>query len=324
MTRYTRLGKSTHQRVCAESTNWDELKATPAKEKNSSRKGREQKRERQGNSSGGNRDRSFKRKHMATEEVSANFTELGQRNKEEGTSSQNKKVKGFGKSKVVQIFGQFWVPADDAKRLQGLVKQLREKGLSRKEILAALQTERRRAEKAAKRIRDKTCYGCRQFGHVLSDCPNVTASKTTSSGDPADALIEQEPQGGICFKCGTTEHTSRNCKKKGDKFNFAKCFICSKVGHISRQCPENTRGIYPTGGECNVCKELTHLAKDCPSAVGASPALSSKSKRGATEEQDANPAVMAKVSDPFASTEYEPDTGPVVAEVKAKKRRVKF
>jgi len=128
-------------------------------------------------------------------------------------------IPGYGKSKVVQIFGQFWVPADDAKRLQELVKKLRDEGLSRKEILAALQTERRRAEKAAKRIRDKTCFGCRQFGHVLSDCPNTTGTNRPNGTETKDSLIGPQPHGDICFKCGSTEHTSRTCKKKVRKLD---------------------------------------------------------------------------------------------------------
>jgi len=318
MTRYTHLGKSTHQREADNPTSWDELKSTPHKNKNSSKNGREKmKRNFQGNHSQGRRNNRFGQGPPA-EEVSANFTELGTRTSAED-NTQSKNVRGYGKSKVVKIFGQFWVPLEDGKRFQALAKTLREKGLSRKEILEGLRNERRKAEKAAKRIRDETWFGCRQFGHVLSDCPKASSTSTENQGD---SLVEQQSQGDICFKCGSTEHTSRRCKKKGEKFNFAKCFVCSKVGHISRQCPDNTRGVYPSGGECNVCGELTHLAKDCPSAFGKPGFESGRKKKEQGEE--AGLPVMSKLSDPFASTEYEPDTSFEATAAPPKKRRVKF
>ncbi|KAK9886067.1 hypothetical protein WA026_014851 [Henosepilachna vigintioctopunctata] len=70
---------------------------------------------------------------------------------------------------------------------------------------------------------------------------------------------------GICFKCGSSEHTSFACKVvQGANYKFATCFICKEQGHISRQCPDNARGLYPKGGCCNVCGDVTHLKKDCP------------------------------------------------------------
>jgi len=118
--------------------------------------------------------------------------------------SHNKNVKGEGEGKVVKIFGSFWVPADDARRLQGLTKKLKAQGMSRNAIFEALKSERRKAEKSAKRTRDKACFSCREFGHVLRDCPN---NKGAEIGQPESG--EQ-----ICFKCGSTEHSSRACKKK--------------------------------------------------------------------------------------------------------------
>lgn len=77
----------------------------------------------------------------------------------------------------------------------------------------------------------------------------------------------------ICFKCGSTEHTSQGCRKVSlpgqgktdwapvasvhtilqltssspDEFPFAVCFICKQKGHLSRRCPDNPRGLYPDG-----------------------------------------------------------------------------
>lgn len=58
---------------------------------------------------------------------------------------------------------------------------------------------------------------------------------------------------GICFKCGSAEHTHYECKVvRGMDYKFAQCFICKEQGHISRQCPDNARGLYPKGE----CKKL--------------------------------------------------------------------
>lgn len=58
---------------------------------------------------------------------------------------------------------------------------------------------------------------------------------------------------GICFKCGSAEHTHFECKVvRGQEFKFAQCFICNEQGHIARQCPDNARGLYPKGIFSNV------------------------------------------------------------------------
>jgi len=289
--RYAR-GKSTHQRVADDSTSWKELKSTPAKSKNSRNQRNEGER-----SFAKDRRRSFgdgkKRFNSRDEEMSSNFTPLGERptKTEDGETvavAPDKNSKGFGKSRLVKVFSQFWVPPEDAKSLQDLQKKLQVQGLSRKEISTALQNEIRRAEKAGKRRRDKICFSCRQFGHVLSDCPKKGDSQVGGNSDPADG------GGEICFKCGSTEHTSRRCKRKGEKFSFANCFICSKSGHIARQCPDNDKGIYPSGGSCGDCGGVTHLRKDCPT----------KSENGGTPDLS---AIATRINNPFVSTEYEPE-----------------
>jgi hypothetical protein len=138
-------------------------------------------------------------------EESANFTPIG------GGGN----VKGHGQSKAQKIFGNVWVGEEDARRLQDLTKKLGAEGLSRKEILDALQRERRKAEKAARRQRDKTCFSCRQFGHVLEDCPKSKGGEggVGGGGDESSSLLGKS-EGEICFKCGSTEHTSRTCKRK--------------------------------------------------------------------------------------------------------------
>ncbi|CAG7822094.1 unnamed protein product [Allacma fusca] len=281
--RYTRAGKSTHQRVAQDSTPWDELKASEAEQKQRFQKNKNF-------SKNSNGDKSFKGKGGRNNnfqqggkgEESANFVQLGERLKP-GEDPKSRNVQGYGKSKQVKIYGQFWVPVEDATRLKALSSKLKAEGLSRNQIWDALLNERRKAEKVARRARDKICFNCRQFGHVLMDCPNSKGTNPEGDGLTLDSEI--------CFKCGSTEHVSRDCKKSADKFDFAKCFVCSKTGHIARQCPENKRGIYPKGGCCNICKESTHLAKDCPTLYPDQP--------GEVE------TVTGRVDDPFTSLEYE-------------------
>ncbi len=73
---------------------------------------------------------------------------------------------------------------------------------------------------------------------------------------------------GICFRCGSTEHTLSKCRKpalKNDELPYATCFICHSKGHLSSKCPNNAgRGVYPEGGSCKLCSSVEHLAKDCP------------------------------------------------------------
>ena len=85
---------------------------------------------------------------------------------------------------------------------------------------------------STKRNLQRQCFRCRKPGHFLADCPELTSDCGT----------------GICYKCGSTEHSYRECKiVKGDNFKNALCFICKQMGHITKQCPDNPRGLYPNG-----------------------------------------------------------------------------
>lgn len=105
----------------------------------------------------------------------------------------------------------------------------------------------------------QVCFSCRQPGHWVGECP----LNSTSAG--------------ICFKCGSSEHSCQQCHVKipsGEirretmalccgyvewlrhwfvtltstgEFPYAKCFICGEVGHLSRSCSDNPRGLYPKG-----------------------------------------------------------------------------
>ncbi|XP_030752206.1 myb-like protein X [Sitophilus oryzae] len=159
-----------------------------------------------------------------------------------------------GKSVDIDYVDGFPVKKEDADRLKNLRREMITKGLPRSEINAALKLERRRAEKALAREKKNVCFNCRKSGHVLSECPELGKGEVTQTAGT-----------GICFKCGSTEHTHFECKVvRGMDYKFAQCFICNEQGHIARQCPDNQRGLYPKGGSCNVCGDVTHLKKDCP------------------------------------------------------------
>lgn len=165
------------------------------------------------------------------------------------------KIMVNGNEVELEYIDGFPIKKEDAKIINRLKKEMISKGLPRSEINRTLKLERRKAEKALAREKKKVCFNCRKFGHNLSECPMLSSK---------DELVDTAGAG-ICFKCGSTEHTSFVCRvEKGQNFKFATCFICKEQGHISRQCPDNARGLYPKGGSCRVCGDVTHLKRDCP------------------------------------------------------------
>jgi len=153
-----------------------------------------------------------------------------------------------GREIEVEQFDGFPILATDAARLRDLKKKMFNEGIPRAEVNKAMKLERRRAEKALSRESKKVCFNCRQPGHMMSNCPQMSSGACE-----------------VCFKCGSTEHKSPQCKvSKGEDFKFSTCFVCGESGHISRQCPDNPRGLYPQGGGCRICGDVTHLKRDCP------------------------------------------------------------
>lgn len=149
----------------------------------------------------------------------------------------------------VITYDGFPIMLQDAKRLDELKKSLYAKGISNGEIKKIMKLQRRSAEKALTRARKRVCFNCRRSGHPLSECPSLNQGEGT----------------GICFKCGSTEHTHFECRVvKKQEYKFAQCFICKEQGHISNQCPDNPRGLYPKGGACKLCGDVTHLKRFCP------------------------------------------------------------
>ncbi|XP_067937839.1 zinc finger CCHC domain-containing protein 9-like [Watersipora subatra] len=123
-----------------------------------------------------------------------------------------------------------------------------------KEVKRIRKSESRRVKRIAVRGSGKHCFNCRKTGHVLSNCPKTN---------------KQTEGTGICFKCGSTNHTSKFCKvktKEGGQgaYPYATCFVCKLTGHISKDCPNNDHGLYPNGGCCLECGSVRHFRRDCP------------------------------------------------------------
>lgn len=156
-----------------------------------------------------------------------------------------------GRKIEIVRFEAFWIKKDDASKLKELKKKLKDQNIPNDKIKTIIKLERRKAEKALSREKTNVCYHCRKFGHKFSECPEINNSSMSKSG--------------ICFKCGSTEHTHFECKvTQSQNFRYAVCFVCNEQGHIARQCSLNPQGQYPKGGSCHLCGEVTHLRKDCP------------------------------------------------------------
>lgn len=120
------------------------------------------------------------------------------------------------------------------------------------QVKAKARSNQRRLDRKQERESNRCCFKCRQLGHSINDCPEM--SKDMEQGT------------GVCYKCGSTEHHVTACKVKVEPghYPFAKCFICNEVGHLTKQCPDNPKGLYPNGGCCKSCGSVEHFYRDCP------------------------------------------------------------
>ncbi|XP_070542262.1 zinc finger CCHC domain-containing protein 9-like [Ptychodera flava] len=176
---------------------------------------------------------------------------------DERTSHKEKKRKKFRHGDLERGDGlEARKQKDEDSSSSALAVEKKKKELSAVELAA--KKDKRREDRRLKRIKErsskKVCFQCRKPGHGVADCP--------------DLIMDIDQGMGICFRCGSTEHSSHQCRvklktKKGE-FQFAKCFICHQMGHLSKQCPDNPRGLYPHGGGCKLCGSVEHFVRDCP------------------------------------------------------------
>ena len=172
-----------------------------------------------------------------------------------------------GKLKVKKKF----LESDSWGELKGVPKKFNKKSRKTQKFsqkpeidLNSQNLSKRQREIIKRRLRrnkQKTCFACRNTGHLLSDCPFKQ-----------DKEIDSKSEDKICYICGSPDHTSTKCHLKiksgeGSTFQFAKCFICKEMGHISKQCFQNSNGVYPNGGACRFCGSKEHLKGQCPQRI---------------------------------------------------------
>lgn len=144
--------------------------------------------------------------------------------------------------------------SEERQKLEKLKYEYKDNTEASQAIDKAIHNDYRRENRRVKRIEKKelgkACFNCRKPGHSAEHCPEA----------------KDKIGYGICFKCGSTEHSMHGCRVKvpDGQLPYATCFICKETGHLSNQCPDNPRGLYPNGGCCRSCGSVEHFKKDCP------------------------------------------------------------
>ena len=81
-----------------------------------------------------------------------------------------------------------------------------------------------------------TCFKCKNKGHVPSSCPiNILEGKTTKKTDSMEEVKARQKE--ICYHCKDPGHKKKNCPT-------VTCFKCNQLGHMTPDCQDiqNKRG----------------------------------------------------------------------------------
>ena len=103
----------------------------------------------------------------------------------------------------------------------------------------------------------KTCYSCREEGHIPQNCLNgdlveFTTEEVVYDPQEIEALFGTEKSRKrsrldsrkdlshiTCFRCKESGHYFSSCpKRKPRDLSEVICFRCNEVGHFARDCPK--------------------------------------------------------------------------------------
>lgn len=105
-------------------------------------------------------------------------------NEETNTDVSEERLAKHNSYSNVEKFDGFSVSKEDAAKLRTEKMKLIKQGVPRYQLKGQLMQMRRRAEKKLARMRRKACFHCRQPGHILNQCPELSTNTAL----------------GVCFK----------------------------------------------------------------------------------------------------------------------------
>jgi zinc finger CCHC domain-containing protein 9 len=163
------------------------------------------------------------------------------------------------------------------KKGKGVATKTKLTKTERNDKYTKLARERKAQAAMRRRGRNLVCFGCRQHGHAVGQCPQQLKARQDATAAEGGGKSNRQKRNAAsaaaavercCYKCGSTDHAIHTCPKRGIKGDdgslpFAACFICNGRGHLSRSCPQNSKGIYVNGGACKVCGSTQHLSTAC-------------------------------------------------------------